>query len=116
MPSVRIYHNPACSKSRAALDLLRSNGVQPEIVEYLRQPPDAATIAGLLDLLGLEPRQILRREEAEYAALGLDDPALDRDHLIAVLATHPRLLQRPIVVAGGRAVIGRPPEAVLDLL
>ena len=111
-----ILHNPHCSKSRAALALLRERGLEPRIVEYLREPPSAAEFERLLQRLGLEPRQALRREEPEYAALGLDDPALDRAELVSAAVAHPRLIQRPIVVVGERAAIGRPPEAILALL
>ena len=112
---VTIYHNPRCSKSRQALQLLRDRGVEPEIVEYLKAPPDAETLGRVLDMLGLEPRDLMRRKEKEYKEHGLDDPALSRDALIAAMASHPRLIERPIVVKDGRAALGRPPERVLDL-
>ena len=111
-----IYHNPRCSKSRATLELLRERGFEPIVVPYLDTPPSAAEIDRLLDLLGVDPRGILRREESEYAELGLDDAHLTRAQLVAAIAAHPRLLQRPIVVAGDKAAIGRPPEAVLAIL
>lgn len=111
-----IYHNPRCSKSRAALDLLTAHGVEPTIVRYLDSPPDAATLAQLLDRLGLEPRALLRSGEDEYKALNLADPALGREALIAAMVAHPKLIERPIVVRGDRAVLGRPPERVLELL
>jgi arsenate reductase len=113
---VTIYHNPRCSKSRETLALLEARGVQPGVVAYLDTPPDAATLEHLLQLLGLEPRELMRRKEAEYAELGLDDPALTRAQLIAAMVAHPRLIERPIVVAGGKAALGRPPENVLKLL
>ena len=113
---VTIYHNPRCSKSRATLKLLRERGVEPEIVEYLKTPPDAATLDGLLGKLGLEPRALMRRKEAPYAENGLDDAGLDRDALIAAMIADPILIERPIVVAGNRAALGRPPEAVLAIL
>lgn len=113
---VTIYHNPRCSKSRRTLELLRGRGIEPEIVEYLRTPPSAARLDELLGLLGLEPRQLMRRTEAAYAALGLDDPALPRAALVAAMAETPVLIERPIVVANGKAALGRPPEAVLDIL
>ena len=116
MQQPTIYHNPRCSKSRATLELLTARGYAPRIVEYLETPPTASEIGRLLDLLGVEPREIMRRDEDEYKALGLDDPKLARDALVATIAAHPRLLQRPIVVAGGKAAIGRPPEAVLAIL
>ena len=113
---VTIYHNPRCSKSRQTLALLNERGLEVEIVEYLKSPPDAATLAGLLDGLGLDPRQLMRKKEAAYKELGLDDPALDRAALIAAMVENPVLIERPIVVAGARVALGRPPEAVLDIL
>jgi arsenate reductase len=116
MQDITIYHNPRCSKSRATLDLLTARGHSPHVVEYLETPPTAAEIDAILKKLGAEPREIMRRDEDEYRALGLDDPKLSRDALIAAIASHPRLMQRPIVVAGVKAAIGRPPEAVLRIL
>jgi arsenate reductase len=113
---VTIYHNPRCSKSREALSLLRDHGVEPEVVEYLQDPPSPEILSGLLAWLGLEPRALMRRKEPEYAELGLDDPSLSRDALIAAMVAHPRLIERPIVVKDGRAALGRPPEAVLEIL
>ncbi len=114
--SVTIYHNPRCSKSRQTLALLNERGLEVDIVEYLKSPPDAPTLAGLLDGLGLEPRDLMRKTEAAYRELGLDDPALDRAALIAAMARNPVLIERPIVVAGRRMALGRPPEAVLEIL
>jgi len=114
--TVKIYHNPRCSKSRQALQLLREHDVDPEIVEYLKTPPDAAELDQLLDRLGLEPRDLMRRKEPEYRELGLDDPGLSRAQLVAAMADHPKLIERPIVVKGKRARLGRPPEQVLELL
>ncbi len=114
--SVTIYHNPRCSKSRQTLALLNERGLKVDIVEYLKTPPDAPTLADLLDGLGLEPRQLLRKKEAAYKELGLDDPALDRAALIAAMVETPILIERPIVVAGARVALGRPPEAVLEIL
>lgn len=113
---ITIYHNPRCSKSRQALELLESHGALPEVVRYLETPPDAATLRSLLKALGLSARALLRTGEDEYRELGLDDATLGEDALIAAMAAHPRLIERPIVVRGGRAVIGRPPEKVLELL
>lgn len=109
-------HNPRCSKSREALALLESRGVQPQLLHYLETPLDAAAIAELLAALGVGARDLLRRGEEEFARLGLADPALGEDALIQAMATHPRLIERPVYVRGGRAVIGRPPERVLELL
>jgi arsenate reductase len=114
--SVTIYHNPRCSKSRQTLALLNERGLEVDIVEYLKSPPDAATLAGLLDGLGLEPRDLMRKTEAAYTEQGLDDPALDRAALIAAMVRNPVLIERPIVVAGARMALGRPPEAVLEIL
>lgn len=114
--TVTIYHNPRCSKSRQTLALLQERGVAPRVVEYLKSPPDAATLDDLLDKLGLEPRELMRRKEAVYRELGLDDPKLDRTALIRAMAENPILIERPIVVAGGKARLGRPPEAVLEIL
>jgi len=116
MPDVTIYHNPRCSKSRRTLALLRERGVEPRVVEYLEAPPDAATLDALLARLGLAPRELMRRQEAPYRALGLDDPGLDRAALIRAMVENPILIERPIVVAGERARLGRPPEAVLEIL
>jgi arsenate reductase len=114
--SVTIYHNPRCSKSRAALALLQEQGVQPEVVEYLKHPPTKAELERLLQLLELEPRDLMRKQEAEYKALGLDAPELSREALIQALVDHPRLIERPIVVREGKAALGRPPEEVLRVL
>lgn len=116
MAELTIYHNPRCTKSRATLDLLRKHGFEPRIVQYLETPPSAKEIGKLLRLLALEPRDVIRKEEDEYAALGLANPKLTRAELIDAIAAHPKLLQRPIVVAGDKAAIGRPPEAVLAIL
>jgi arsenate reductase len=116
MQDVEILHNPRCSKSRATLALLEERGIEPHIIDYLAEPPDASELARISDLLGGDPRAMMRRDEPEYADLGLDDPALDRESLLAALAAPPRFIQRPIVLANGRAAIGRPPEAVLDIL
>jgi arsenate reductase len=112
----RLYHNPKCSKSRGALDLLRQRGVEPEIVAYVQQPPSVEELRGLLRMLGTGPRGIMRAGESEYAELGLADTALDDEALLAAMHAHPRLIERPIFVRGDRAVIGRPPERVLELL
>jgi arsenate reductase len=114
--SVTIYHNPRCSKSRQTLQLLRDHGVEPQVIEYLETPPSAAELDRILTLLGLEPRQLMRRKEPEYKDNSLDDPGLDREALVAAMAAHPKLIERPIVLAGGKAALGRPPEAVLDIL
>ena len=116
MSTCELWHNPRCSKSREALALLRARGIEPAIREYLAEPPSAPELARLCGLLGLPARDLLRTGEPEYAALVLDDPALSEARLLEAIAAHPRLLERPILVAGGRAVVGRPPERVLELL
>ena len=114
--AVTIYHNPRCSKSRETLALLEERGLKVQVIEYLKQPPDRATIAALLRKLGLTAGQLIRRKEAEFASLGLDRPGVTEDQLLQAMATHPKLIERPIVVAGRKARIGRPPEAVLEIL
>jgi arsenate reductase len=113
---ITIYHNPKCSKSRAALQLLRDRDLEPKIVEYLKHPLDASQIKRLLKMLKMSPRELLRKKEADYRALNLADPKLSADILINAMVAHPILMERPIVVGGERAVLGRPPERVLDLL
>lgn len=115
-PTAILYHNPRCSKSRQTLELLRERGVEPEIVEYLKTPPTAAELDRILKLLGREPRDLMRTGESEYRELGLDDPDLDRAALIQAMVDHPRLIERPILVTGKRAALGRPPEDVLEIL
>ncbi len=114
--SIEIYHNPRCSKSRQTLQLLQEQGEEPEVVEYLKTPPNRETLEGILNMLGLEPRDLMRKKEAEYQAQGLDNPKLNRDQLIDAMVAHPKLIERPIVIKDGRAAIGRPPEKVLELL
>jgi arsenate reductase len=112
--SVTIYHNPRCGKSRETLALLEKRGVKPRIVEYLKMPPDKATLKRLLKLLDKTPRQLLRPKEAKAA--GLDKPGLGDDDILAGMIKHPIVIERPIVVNGDRAALGRPPEAVLKIL
>ena len=114
--SLVLYHNPRCSKSREALRLLEEKGHRPKVVKYLETPPAAADISALLGKLGMSARELLRKSEEAYQALGLDNPALSEKALIAAMAEHPELIERPILIAGRRAVIGRPPERVLDLI
>ncbi len=114
--TVTIYHNPRCSKSRQTLGLLQDRGVEFRVIEYLKTPPTADQLERILTLLNLEPRELMRRNEKEYRSLNLDDPSLSRDALINAMIAHPILIQRPIVLANDKAAIGRPPEAVLDVL
>lgn len=114
--SVTIYHNPRCSKSRQTLEILRQADVELEIVEYLKTPPDAQLLKRLLSYLGISPRELLRKNESAYREAGLDDTNLSAADLISAMLQHPVLIQRPIVVNNGKAVIGRPPEHVLDII
>jgi arsenate reductase len=113
---VKIYHNPRCSKSRETLQLLKDRGIEPEIIEYLKTPPSTQELEEILQKLKLAPRELMRKKEAAYLESGLDDQALDRQTLINGMVEHPVLIERPIVVAGDKAAIGRPPEAVLSIL
>ena len=114
--SVTIYHNPRCSKSRETLKLIEARGLKPKVIEYLRTPPSAAELKGILKKLGLKPQDIVRKGEPLYAELGIKDRALDDDALIALMVANPILIERPIVLSGGRAAIGRPPENALKIL
>lgn len=114
--SITIYHNPKCSKSRQTLELLKQNGFTPTIIEYLKTPPTAETIKEILVQLGLAPRELMRKKEAVYAECGLDNPSLSDADLIDFMIQHPILIERPIVLANGKAALGRPPEQVLDIL
>ena len=111
--TVTIYHNPKCSKSRATLQLLHDNGVEPKVVEYLSDTPSADELKKILKKLGLGPRDILRKKEAKEE--GIND-VLDGDALIKKMVAHPRTIERPIVVNGNKARMGRPPEQVLDII
>jgi len=116
MTDLTLYHNPRCSKSRSTLQLLEDRGVQPTLVRYLETPPNAEQLRDLLSKLGISARQLLRTGEDEYRELNLANTALSDADLIDAMAAHPRLIERPILVAGDRAVIGRPLENVLELL
>lgn len=114
--AIKIFHNPRCSKSRQTMQLLESNGIAPQIIDYLKQPPSYDELAEVLDLLDLEPRELMRTQEQPYLDNNLADPALSREDLIRAMIDHPVLIERPIVVHDSRAIIGRPPERVLDLI
>lgn len=114
--SLKILHNPRCSKSRATLQLLLDRGLQPEIVLYLETPPSAEELKSILRKLDFGPRQLMRRGEPEYRDLGLDDENRSDQELIEAMVATPRLIERPIVLHDGKAALGRPPEAVLDIL
>lgn len=116
MSMITLYHNPRCSKSRQTLQLLQQQGIEPEIVLYLENPPGVSKIAALLDKLGMSARDLLRKGEEEYKTLHLEDTSLCEAALIKTMAENPRLIERPIVETDDRAVLGRPPEQVLDIL
>jgi arsenate reductase len=113
--TVTIWHNPRCSKSRQTLELLQKRGVTPKVREYLKEPPSKAEVETLIELVGGDPAVLIRDGEAEFKALGKKNELGEAD-IVRAIAAHPILLQRPIVVSGQRAAIGRPPEAVLPLL
>jgi len=114
--SVKMYHNPKCSKSRATLELLEGWGIAPEVVEYLKNPPTVEQLKEILAKLEMKPRDLMRKKEDDYVDLGLDDEALTDDDLIMAMVEHPILIERPIVLANGKAALGRPPEKVLEIL
>jgi arsenate reductase (glutaredoxin) len=116
MSDVIIYHNPRCSKSRATLALLRERGIEPDVVEYLKNPPDEHDLARILGMLEMEPIALIRKGESEYVDLGLEEKKEDRGELIKQMIAHPILIERPIVVKNNQARIGRPPEKVLEIL
>ena len=113
---VQILHNPRCSKSRATLQLLQDKGLQPEVILYQDTPPDAGQIAEILRLLDMQPRDLMRKGQSEYKQMGLDDQSLSDQELIQAMHSAPILIERPIVLANGKASIGRPPESVLEIL
>jgi arsenate reductase (glutaredoxin) len=113
---VTVYHNPRCSKSRETLQLLKDQGVEMDIIEYLKIPPTIDELNNILQKLGMEPRQLIRQQETEYQANNLDDINVDRLTLLTAMVKYPILIERPIVVANGKVAIGRPPEAVLAIL
>ena len=114
--TITIFHNPRCSKSRATLALLQENSVEPDIRLYLEDPPDAAELMDILAKLDMSPRQLMRKGEAAYGEQGLADGNLGDEALVAAMVATPRLIERPIVLANGKAAIGRPPESVLEIL
>ena len=116
MSDVMMYHNPRCSKSRATLALLRERGIEPDVVEYLKNPPDEQDLARILGMLEMEPFALIRKGEDEFANLGLEEKKDDRAALIKHMIAHPILIERPIVVKNNQARIGRPPENVLEIL
>ncbi len=116
MHTIKIYHNPRCSKSRATLTLLKEHDVNPEIIHYLESPPTSEELKDLLQKLGMDIRELIRTSEPEYCELGLDDKSMSELIVFDIICKHPKLIERPIVVKGDQAIVGRPPENVLALL
>ena len=116
MNNFTIYHNPRCRKSRQTLELIKANGINPSIVLYLEEPPTIETLSNIINLLKLKPRDLLRKSEDEYKALNLKDTTIDDLEMIKFMSKHPKLIERPIVISGKNAILGRPPENVLSLI
>ena len=116
MSNFIIYHNPRCSKSRQTLEILNQQDVSTEVVLYLENPPSPEEVASILQKLGLDPRDVIRKGEEEYKLLNLKDQSLTENELIAFMSENPKLIERPIVIKGNKAVIGRPPENVLSII
>ena len=115
MSTVKIYHNPRCSKSRQTLEIIHQQGLKPEIIKYLETPPTVKEIELVLSMLKLEPKQLMRKNETEYKQFFTEE-SLNRDQLIELMHKYPKVIERPIVLSNNKAVIGRPPESVLDIL
>lgn len=115
MPNNAFYHNPRCSKSRQALALLEAHGIEVNIIKYLDDTPDTEALKAVIKKLGITPRELLRTKESDYKALNLKDESISDEAILAAMAKHPKLIERPIWIVGDRAVIGRPPENVLTL-
>ena len=113
---VKIFYNPNCSKCRLSMDILNEKGADTTVVEYLNTPPSSTELAEILDTLGLEPRDLMRKHEAPYKDHNLDNPNLSREQLIQAMIDYPILIERPIIIKGNKATIGRPPEKILDIL
>lgn len=113
---ITLYHNPRCSKSRQTLQLLQENDIEPSIVDYLKTPPNHQQLDSLLRGLAMGPRELMRTNEPDYKEHNLDNDSLSRDQLIAAMIAHPKLIQRPILVVGDQVALGRPPEAILEIL
>lgn len=114
--NLEIWHNPRCSKSRQTLAILTERGLEPTIIEYLKDPPTAARLEWVLEQLGERPRDLMRKKEALYKELGLRDSDHTDDELVAIMVEHPKLIERPVVIHGDRAAVGRPPEAIEAIL
>ena len=113
---VRVYHNPNCSKCRLTMDILNDKGIDTAVIEYLNTPPNQDELNEVLDLLGVEPRELMRKHETPYQENNLDNANLTREQLVQAMIDHPILIERPIIINGNKATIGRPPEKVLDIL
>ncbi len=113
---VRIFHNPKCSKCRLTMEILNDKGLTPSVIEYLKTPPNSEELTEILALLGIEPRELMRKHEAPYKENNLNNPELTREQLIQAMIDNPILIERPIVINGKKATIGRPPEKVFDIL
>ncbi len=114
--SVKIFHNPRCSKSRMTMQLLNDRDIEPVVIEYLQNPPDSQELEEILTLLKIQPRQLMRTHEPEYRDNNLADESLSREQLIEAMVKFPKLIERPIVITNGKAAIGRPPESILEIL
>ena len=114
--NVRIFHNPKCSKCRLTMEILNDKGVETTVVEYLNTPPDRSELNEILELLNIEPRELMRKHETPYKDNNLDNPDLSREQLIQAMIDSPILIERPIIINGNKATIGRPPEKVLEIL
>ena len=113
---VQVFHNPNCTKCRLTMELLSDKGVETSVIEYLNTPPTTEELTKILDLLKLQPRDLMRKHEAPYQEIGLDNPELSREQLLTAMIENPILIERPIIINGDKAIIGRPPEKVLDIL
>ncbi len=113
---VRIFHNPRCSKCRLTMEILNDKGIEASVVEYLNSPPNSSELNEVLDLLGIEPRELMRKHETPYKENNLDNPDLSHEQLVQAMIDNPILIERPIIINGKKATIGRPPEKVLDIL
>ena len=116
MNNFTIYHNPRCSKSRQTLELIKNKGVEPEIILYLEKPPTVSVLSKILDYLQMKPRDLLRKGEDEYKNFNLKDMSLNDSTILKIMSENPKLIERPIVLSGNKAIIGRPPENVLELI
>ena len=113
---MKIFHNPRCSKSRKTLEIIQQQGIEPEIIKYLEQPPSIEELTMVLSLLQLQPRELMRKNEAEYKDNNMADESLSNTELIQLMHQFPKVIERPVVINNGKAVIGRPPESVLDII